>query len=92
MKKPDEWNPNHPVTREMRDQWHKIAAILMLKFGKDDVEITTADIEQLANSNKANIVCRPSGGKAGWASVLRIQLVSDEEARRLSKLAGGEPV
>ncbi len=29
----DELNPNHPATREFRDQWHKLCAIMMMKAG-----------------------------------------------------------
>jgi hypothetical protein len=50
-----ELNPNHPVTQEVREQWHKIAAIMMNKLGITDLEITEADIEAL-NSNPRAIV------------------------------------
>jgi len=80
-----ELNPNHPVVEETRDQWHKLCAILMHKFGRKHVEITSSDIDTLAYSGQA-IVIDMRGGRC----VLR--LVSMEEGQRLAREEGGLPV
>ena len=74
-----ELNPNHPVTKEMRDHWHKIAAILMVKFKVTSVEITIKDIENLMNCGTSNIVFKPDG------DILRVWLVDDITALKLSE-------
>jgi len=80
-----ELNPNHPVTREVHDHWHKIAAILMLKFGKSAVEITEADVRSLGNNENAVMAdCR--GGR------FVVRIVSMEEAEKLARKEGGLPV
>lgn len=81
-----EGNPNHPVTRELREEWHKVAALILFVLGKEKIEITVEDIERFNEADKANIVAAPTG------SVLRIYLVGDSEAARLVKKAGGAPV
>lgn len=43
----DEINPNHPVTRLLRDNWHAVVAVLMVKFKVTEVEITTDDLVRL---------------------------------------------
>lgn len=79
-------NPNHGVTRELHDQWYKLCAALMLKFGVDTVDITSADIERLATCGKANITMRPHG------NVITLALVTDAEVLRLARKEGGLPV
>jgi hypothetical protein len=81
-----ELNPNHPVTQELREQWYKLCACLMLKFGVDTVDLTSADIEKLSSSGRANITVRPAG------DVITLALVSDSEALRLARREGGLPV
>ncbi len=80
-----ELNPNHPATTRVRDHWHKICAILMLKFGKTDVEITLEDLELIADNEKA-IVIDERGGRCF------IRLVTMEEGERLAREEGGLPV
>ena len=80
-----ELNPNHPVVVETRDQWHKLAAILMAKFGHNEVEILPEDVANLGDNQKG-IVIDTRGGRF----VLR--LVSMEEGERLAREAGGLPV
>lgn len=80
-----ELNPNHPVVVETRDQWHKLAAILMQKMGRVEVEIFPRDVENLGNNQKGIVIdCR--GGKF----VLR--LVPMQEGERLAREEGGLPV
>ena len=42
-----ELNPNHPVTTELRSEWHKLCALVMQKLGLQRVVIDAADIEGL---------------------------------------------
>lgn len=80
-----ELNPNHPVTQEVHDHWHKICAILMMRLGKTSLEITEADVTALGNNEKAVVAdCR--GGK------FIVRLVTMEEGEQLAKDAGGLPV
>jgi hypothetical protein len=81
-----EINPNHPVTIKTRDQWHKIAALLMSKAGHDEVVITSADIDKLLNSDRANIVIRYRQHD------IQLRLVDNKEAARLAREEGGLPV
>ncbi len=81
----DELNPNHPVTAEFREQWHKLCAILMIKFNLKEVRITGRDVTRMTESGLANITMRASG------DVITLKLVSDAEAARLAKKEGGLP-
>lgn len=81
-----ELNPNHGVVRELSDQWYKICAALMLKFGKTEIELTVSDIENLTTSGKANIVADTRGDR-----FLTLRLVSDAEAIQIAKKEGGLP-
>lgn len=80
-----ELNPNHPVTTEIREQWYKLCAILMSKFGQTAVEITQADIDQFLTENMA-IVADARGGRF----VLR--LMDRKEGESLARKEGGLPV
>lgn len=40
----DELNPNHPVTREVHDQWHKICFLLMRKMGVTEIAISPDEV------------------------------------------------
>lgn len=75
-----ELNPNNPVVREISDQWHKLAAIVMNKLGVQELEILAGDIDGMAG--KA-IVADARGGKF----VLR--LVTMEEGMKLAREHGG---
>lgn len=80
-----ELNPNHPVTREVHDHWHKIVGILLLKMGKDSVEITEADVIALGD-NQMSVAFDTRGGKCF------VRLLSMEEGERLARREGGLPV
>ena len=41
---PDELNPDHPTTRGVHDHWHKIVALLMMKFNLEEVTITREEL------------------------------------------------
>lgn len=74
-----ELNPKHPVTNQMREQWHKIAVLLMIKFKQTSVEITSEEIENLQTCGKSNICVKVDGDN------IKIWLVDDTTALRLSE-------
>lgn len=81
-----EINPNHPVTREVHDHWHKIAAILLHKIGKRQLRVTLADLQAWEREF-------PDGAiviKANNYDFL-LRLVTAEEARELARKEGGFP-
>lgn len=81
-----EINPDHPVTRKTHDQWHKICALLMQKFGVTDVKLTESDIAKLGEfDGKLAVVIEER------ATYLRVRIVSMEEGERLAKQEGGLP-
>jgi hypothetical protein len=67
-------NPNHPVVREMENQWYKLCAIAMHKLRLTELQITSADITAFERSGLTNITVHPKG------DVITLRLVSDEEA------------
>lgn len=81
-----ELNPNHPTTTVVREQWHKLCALLMAKLGTDHVVITAADIDRLV---------REGGGRAivvqELADGLHLRMVDPAEADRLARVHGGRP-
>lgn len=78
-------NPNHPVALMTRDSWHKIVAVLMLKFDLEEIEITEADVSALGDAEKAVVAdCRD--GK------FVIRILRMEDALALAKHEGGLPV
>jgi len=88
-----EVNPNHPMTKFARSQWHKIAALLMQKMeashkipGMPDyeVEITIGEIERLDKRNLA-VVIHERGER------LFIGLMPLAEGERLAREQGGMP-
>ncbi len=81
-----ELNPNHGVTAEVREQWHKLCALVMFKLGKTEINITVDDVERLTASGRANITVRPKG------HVITLALVDDAEAARLARKEGGLPI
>lgn len=82
-----EINPNHPVTREVHDHWHKIAAILLHKMGMRELRITLADLQAWAHDFPDGAIVIKANN---FDFVLR--LVSADEARELAKKEGGLPV
>lgn len=80
-----ELNPDHPVTKEVREQWHKFCALVMFKAGLSKVSITVKDIEEFARSKRTNIVSHVKN------EVIELSLVDDKEAERLARKEGGLP-
>lgn len=79
----NELNPNHPVTKELHNQWHKLAAIILHKLGMQTIDISIADIAAFENSYQNNgggaIVAEPKD------DVIHITLVSMNEAEQLAQ-------
>lgn len=81
---PGELNPDHPVTNEMREQWHKIVALLMMQRGETEVEITLQEIQAMTLAVEPQAVVIEEKGDR-----LLLRLVSMAEAQRLASLGGG---
>jgi hypothetical protein len=81
-----EINPNHPVTREVHDHWHKIVAILLHKFGYKELRITMADLQACERDFPDGAVVI----KANNDDFL-LWLITADEARELAKREGGLP-
>lgn len=79
-----EMNPNHPVTRAIAAQWHKLAALAVAKAG-GHVVITSEDISSFA-PGELNITVQelPDG--------IHLRIVGREEAERLARKEGGLPL
>lgn len=82
-----ELNPNHPVTQEVRDHWHKIAAIIMFKANLKHVTITSSDVKILGEFLEGGAICCKENG-----DVIEVFLVDAKEAQRLAREEGGLPV
>lgn len=82
-------NPNHPVTQMLDDEFmHKVAAILVMKAG-GRAEITSADIAALSEMFGGE---QPTLVTKSNQTNLEFWLVSESEARKLAREAGGLPV
>lgn len=69
------------TSRKMRQEWHKVAAILLQRLGVDRVDITEEDITRLAAIPDASVVF----GHGDDPKVLQVRLVSGDEARRIAE-------
>ena len=81
-----ELNPNHKVTIQAREQWHKIAALIMVKVGKTELAFTMADVEKLEGGN-INIMLDARGEHDTGRFIVRI--VDDKTAAELARQEGG---
>lgn len=88
-----EVNPNHPMTKFLRSQWHKVCALLMQKMeaehkipGLSDyvVEITVAEIQRLSDRDMA-VVIQEKGER------LFIRFMPIKDAEELAREEGGMP-
>jgi hypothetical protein len=88
-----EVNPNHPMTKFARSQWHKVCALLMQKMeaehkipGLSDyqVEITLKEIERLSERNMC-VVIQERGER------LFIRLMPMAEGEKLAREQRGMP-
>ena len=85
-----ELNPNHKVVVQARGEWHKIAALLLHKSGKTEIEITEEDINTFVASPMRNIVLDARQESAGRGLIVR--LVDDKEAEKLDRQEGGRAI
>ncbi len=81
-----ELNPNHQVVRQAHDQWHKIAALIMLKLEKTELKLTMDDVKKLAAGN-VNIVLDARGSSI--TNTLTVRIVDDKTADELARTEGG---
>lgn len=81
-----ELNPNHKVVRQAHDHWHKIAAMIMLKLGKTELQFTMEDVNKMAKGN-VNIVIDARGESV--TGVLTVRIVDDKTAEELARKEGG---
>ena len=82
-----ELNPNHKVVRQVRDHWHKIAAMIMVKLNLKELQITRADIDKVAAGGNVNIVLDARG--EAQTGVMTIRIVDDKTAAELARTEGG---
>jgi len=80
-----EYNPNHPVTREVHDQWHKIVALIMLHFGITEFRLTDDMIRNMPRDIAVVFDSRKAMGDAV------VKLVSMSDAIKMAKNEGGLP-
>lgn len=82
-----EVNPNHPVTSTLHDHWHKVAAVVMLKQGLTEMEITEEDLAQLetALGSGGGVVADARNGR------FVIRLMGRSEIEALARKEGGLP-
>lgn len=78
-----ELNPNHPVSQQMHDHWHKICALLMRKMGRDHIVITMVDLRSFPADSFMVFQELEDG--------LHLRLVDEAEAVRLARREGGLP-
>jgi hypothetical protein len=81
-----ELNPLHPVTKEAHDNWHKIAALIMIHFGKTELKLTLDDAKKLFHGN-LNIVL--DGRREFCGDGLLVRLVDNKTADALVRKEGG---
>lgn len=75
--------PNHPVVKALEQDWHKVAALIMVKLGVTHVEITTEDMERivsLSHNEMSTIVVQEKG------NALHVRLMSMREAKAFAAL------
>lgn len=83
-----ELNPNHKVLRQAHEQWDKIAALIMVKLGVKELQLTIADVNKIAGGN-VNIVLDARGERE--TGILTVRIVDDKTAAELARKEGGRP-
>ena len=84
----DELNPNHPVTQEAHDHWHKICFLLMRKMGVTEIAISPEEIKRAMGADDQRAVTIRIDDIRG----IQLFIVSEQEAQRLVRKEGGLPV
>lgn len=59
----EDGNPEHPVTKMMAGEWHKVAALLMLHFGMEAFEITPAMLRHFEEQMQGRAVVADCRGE-----------------------------
>lgn len=79
------FNPNHPTSALVNEHWHKIAALLVTKFGGPDatVVITSEDIAAIGERRNIAVLDDASG--------LTLRMVDDKTGMELARKEGGLP-
>lgn len=85
MTKPAAWNPHHPVTESMNDQWHKIVALLMYRDGVRKTVIPPEIVDQMVNDPLGLNVAIRIDDTMG----ITLELLGDAEARKIAEKEGG---
>jgi hypothetical protein len=82
----EEFNPNHPVTMAVHDNWHKVAAMILWKcLGRNArLVVSLKDIATISEMD-LNIVLHEH------LDALEIYFVSTEEGEKLAREHGGMP-
>jgi len=70
---------------DSHDNWHKIAALIMLKQGLSELQIGIEDVVRLAAGN-VNIVL--DARREVQTGFLTVRIVDDKTAQQLAKLIG----
>ena len=79
----DELNPNHPALIGAHDHWHKIAALLMLKFGVNETTISTEELARFSEMD-INIAIRFDDAKGIELFIIPDSEVGDEMEAQMS--------
>lgn len=75
-------NPNHAVTRQMEEHWHKIAAMLVQKSG-GHVILSLPDIESFPRNGCITIQELEDG--------IHLRIVDERTGKALARKEGGLP-
>ena len=78
-------DPNHPVSREIANHWHKIAALILWKLGRTELHISLEDVRAFGNAQRYVVLHAQDESMA-------ISLVDKEAGERLAAEAGGLPL
>lgn len=81
-----ELNPNHKVVRQAHDHWHKIAALIMVKLGLTELQLTRDDVLKISDGN-VNIVLDARGEHE--TGIMTVRIVDDKTAAELARKEGG---
>jgi len=77
------------VVRQAHDHWHKIAALIMVKLGKTELQFTENDVRKLEGGN-INIVLDARGESV--TGILTVRIVDDKTAAELARKEGGRTI
>ncbi len=73
-------NPNHPVMRQMDEQYYKLLCAHMLKYGEREWNVTEADVRAI--EGRAIVIDTRGGG-------LVVRIIDDKDAEGIARAEGG---